>query len=583
MTPSPAPTRTDGHTRWSTLLRQYEAVVHTHPMPGAWEAWLHDWDAAELAVQAEFARLHRARHANLHDTAAHEAYEAFTRDVHSGARALRAHARRTFLHTAPAACLAPEITRRLQNEEALAAASASSDQALAIAALQGRYSRTAASLRVTVGGQTYPVGHAAWFLQHGDRAVREAAWRSASAARLDAASEFDDVFLALVRKRQEVARTAGFADYPTMRFRELGRLDYTPGDCTAFHGAVEAHVAPLMRTLLAERQRELGLGELAPWDLYVDTGARPPLPLWRNSRDLVDRAGAALAHVDAEFGEAFERMRDGHLIDVDARPGKPQGIGFCSFLPHVGDAYVQWSATGSQHDVTVLLHEAGHAFTFQAMLHAQRHDPAVGPALGVVPPLEYAPVPQLEFLEVPSQALELLTLPHLAAHGHGGFFSSEDAERVRQGTLARVIGSLCVIARGDAFQHWVYAQNAEQLTPRALREKWLELGERFIPGVHVSGVENELSVNWQELPHVFLEPFFLFEYGVAWLGALQAWQAARHDHEGTLARLKKAFRVVGQLSVPELYGAAGLDFSWDDATVRAAANLLRAELQAVPA
>ena len=45
-----------------------------------------------------------------------------------------------------------------------------------------------------------------------------------------------------------------YANYRDYAFRKLGRFDYTPADCVAFHQAVEQEVMPVVRELQAERQ-----------------------------------------------------------------------------------------------------------------------------------------------------------------------------------------------------------------------------------------------------------------------------------------------------------------------------------------
>ena len=136
--------------------------------------------------------------------------------------------------------------------------------------------------------------------------------------------------------------------------------------------------------------------------------------------------------------------------------------------------------------------------------------------------------PGMEFAEVASQTMELLTLPYLS-RDEGGFYGDEDAARARREGLERVLFLLPYLAKSDAFQHWVYTEAPEDVSIAEIDAKWLELDERFAPGVDWSGLERERVKGWQYF-HIFAVPFYMLEYAFAWLGAVQIWQNALARH-----------------------------------------------------
>ncbi len=106
------------------------------------------------------------------------------------------------------------------------------------------------------------------------------------------------------------------------------------------------------------------------------------------------------SRLDPELAEQFSSLRDGWL-DLETRAGKVPGLGYQNFFPKRKMPYIYHSANGTHGDVTVLVHEAGHAF--HSLASVKRND------------LIWNFYPEMEFAEVASQAMELLTLPHLSS------------------------------------------------------------------------------------------------------------------------------------------------------------------------
>ena len=62
-----------------------------------------------------------------------------------------------------------------------------------------------------------------------------------------------------------------------------------------------------------------------------------------------------------ETGEFFNTMLDNELLDVLSIPGKRAG-GYCTSLGEYRVPFIFANFNGTQHDVEVVTHEAGHAF-----------------------------------------------------------------------------------------------------------------------------------------------------------------------------------------------------------------------------
>ena len=254
--------------------------------------------------------------------------------------------------------------------------------------------------------------------------------------------------------------------------------------------------------------------------------------------------------LDPELAEQFSSLRGGWL-DLETREGKVPGLGYQSFFPKSKKPYVYHSVNKTHGDVTVLVHEAGHAF--HSLASVGRND------------LVWNFYPGMEFAEVASQTVELLTLPYLS-RDEGGFYNDEDAARARREGLERVLMLLPYLAKSDAFQHWVYTEAPEDVSIEQLDAKWLELSERFDPGVDWSGLARERAKGWHYF-HIFAVPFYMLEYAFAWLGAIQIWRSALEDPRAALRKYRAALALGGTRPLPELFETAGARFAFDRETV----------------
>ncbi len=381
------------------------------------------------------------------------------------------------------------------------------------------------------------------------------------AAQAEIAPALDELFLKLLSLRRQVAKNAGLPDFRAYQWRSLDRFDYTPEDALRLHETIEETVVPLLKERREKRRRALGVEALRPWDFGVDPEGRPPLKPFETTEELEEGLTRIFSKLDPALGRQFEGMRAGWL-DLEPREGKVPGFGYSLAFPKSNRTYIYHSAVGTHADVSVMLHEAGHSF--HTLAASAAHDLVWNRETGA------------EFAEVASQAMELLALPYLEEE-QGGFYTSEEAARAREEQLEHVLRLLCHTVHADAFQHWLYADAPEEVTVEALDAKWVELGERFSPGVDWEGLSGAQQKGWQVI-HMFFVPFYMLEYALAYLGALQVWRNSLTNKEEALRKYRKALALGGSRPLPELFEAAGATFAFDRGTVGKLAAFVASEL-----
>lgn len=446
-----------------------------------------------------------------------------------------------------------------------------------LAKLDQRFDTISGAMTVEFEGEEKTLPQMGTYQESTDRAVREAAWRAVSERRLQDREPINDIYDQMIKLRHDAATNAGFESFTGYAFKSKHRFDYTPEHCFAFHDACEQIVAPFARRLDEQRRSALGVDTLRPWDLAVDVKGRPPLRPFEGGADLVAKTNAAFESLDPRLASMLRELGDGSgrvtadnaesppLLDLDSRKGKAPG-GYQYMRDRSRVPFIFMNAAGLHRDVETMVHEAGHAFHSMVCVDE--------------PLLHYRSSP-IEFAEVASMSMELMTMPHWGAEG--SFYAGDEAAHARA-MRQQLEGSIVLlgwIATIDAFQHRVYANPTHTRDQRT--EHWLSLDGRFGRRVDWSGLDEARANAWQRQGHLFGAPFYYIEYGIAQLGSLQLW--LRSLEEGPAVAIDaylSALKLGGSRPLPELFKAAGLEFDFGPETVGRLAERVEAELEKLP-
>lgn len=403
-------------------------------------------------------------------------------------------------------------------------------------------------------------------LEKADRSGREKAWRLAMGRYQADRSAINEVWVSLLRLRKEIAANADLPDYRAYRWQQLLRLEYTPDDCLEFHGAIESVVVPAAARILERRRAALQLEGLRPWDLEADKFGRKELEPFSSVEELILKTSNIFHAVDPVIGDYFDTMESEGLLDLDNRAGKAPG-GYAEYFLAARRPFIFMNAVGTAGDVETLLHEGGHAFHVFECAN--------------LPYVQQLTIPA-EFAEVASMSMELLAAPYLSMD-NGGFYSEADAARTRIKHLEDIVLFWPYMAVVDAFQHWVYRNGEAAEDPDVCDAKWAQLWDRFMTGVDWSGLEQEKETGWHRKLHIFLDPFYYVDYGLARLAAIQVWRNAMDDQEKAVSQYRRALALGGTASLTELYQRAGAKLAFDAETLRASVSLIESTLEELEA
>lgn len=426
---------------------------------------------------------------------------------------------------------------------------------------QQEYGATTGAMTVNLDGEEQTLQKASVKLQSTNRELRKQVYELVQQRRMADKQKLDDLFDDLIALRHQVALNAGFANFRDYMFKAMGRFEFGPADCFAFHHAVQKTTVPLLVETVKQRERNLGIQPLKPWDLAVDEKGREPLRPFESGADLLQKTIRCFRRTHPFLAQCLETMNTMGHLDLESKIGKAPG-GYNYPLDETNVPFIFMNATSTLRDMVTLLHEGGHAvhsvLVASQPLNAFKHTPS-------------------EVAELASMTMELITMDAWDEF----FVNPADLNRAKREHLQQIIDTLPWVATIDKFQHWIY-ENPKH-TQQERTEAWLEISGQFSSGlVDYSGYEAYKANLWQKQLHLFEVPFYYIEYGFAQLGAIAIWKNYRQNAETAMKGYFNALALGYTVPVNEIYAAAGIRFDFSEAYIAELMQFVQAELDSIP-
>ena len=405
--------------------------------------------------------------------------------------------------------------------------------------LRNRYTKLTAGAQINYEGKKYNLAGLGPFHSSRERSVR----RNSYHARFDwfskNSAELDEIYDNLVKLRHRMATELGYKNFVQLGYMRMGRSDYGPEDVAKFRKQIVKNVVPVVKTLHAKKKVILGLDSIYFYD-NVNFKEGDPKPKG-TPKHLVEQAQRMYRELSPETGEFFDLMVNEDLMDLVNRNGKRPG-GFCTAFPKYKRPYIFSNFNSTDHDITVLTHEAGHAFQY----YSARNQPLMSYCW-----------PTMESAEIHSMSMEFLTWPWM-----DGFFK-EDTERFK---YKHVAGSLSFLPYGacvDHFQHWVYEN--PNVSPVERNEKWLQLETVYLPTRDYADLSFPRSGGiWQGQSHIYQSPFYYIDYTLAQTCAFQFWKKSEQNPAEAWNDYLRLCKAGGSLPFTKLVELANLELPFND-------------------
>lgn len=377
-----------------------------------------------------------------------------------------------------------------------------------------------------------------------DRSIRKEAFEKWAELYKSISDELDSLYTELIGIRQQMAKNLGFNGYAEMMYQKMERFEYTPEDVAIFRKQIREHIVPLCQKLYEKQKERLGIEELKYYDeslTYPDGNAVPE----GTEEELLEKARTMYHELSKETGEFFDFMMEYCLFDLEGRQGKQQG-GYCDFMEEYKAPFIFANFNGTNADVNVLTHEAGHAFEAYT---ASRNIPVLSQTFSTA-----------EISEIHSMAMEYFTLPWMH------LFFGENAEKQKKAYLWDSLEAMPYMACVDEFQHRVYAENLTDAMER--RKVWHELEEIYLPWRDYDGNEFlEQGGFWMQKQHLFMCPFYYIDYAVSRVGALEYYGKMQEDLESAWKDYYALCRQGGSKGYHELLKIGNLSDPFKEGTI----------------
>lgn len=424
----------------------------------------------------------------------------------------------------------PEIIPELQQENQLAR----------------EYEDLLASAQIPFEHGIYTISQMTPFKTDPDDDRRLAAWKAEGQWYKDNQAKLDELYDKLVHLRDTMGKKLGYEGYTTLGYYRMGRNCYGKDDVEKFRTAVRKYLVPVADSIYRVQAERLGKSyPMSFADNALEFRSGNPRPV--GTPDGILAMGRKFYdELSPETGAFFRMMLDSELMNVLSTEGKSGG-GYCTDIADYDVPFIFANFNGTQGDVEVVTHEAGHAFA--AWMNRGRI------------PMDYT-WPSMEGCEVHSMSMEFF-----AEDWADGFFG-EDAAKFRYSHLS---GALTFIPYGtlvDHFQHVVYEK--PDMTPAERHAAWKELQQLYMPWMRLDGEIPFYSEGegWQRQHHIYSSPFYYIDYCLAQTVALQFWAMIRSDRDEAWKRYM-AYTVQGGSRVfTELLRNADLESPFEEVCLR---------------
>jgi len=405
--------------------------------------------------------------------------------------------------------------------------------------LKNEYTKLTAGAKIDFEGNEYNLAGLGPFHSNIDRSVRKRSYEARFSWFKSNEDELDEIYDKLVKLRHNIAVTLGYDNFIELGYYRMGRSDYGPKEVANFRKQIVEHVVPIVSKLIDQKKHILDLEHIYFYD-GINFKNGDPTPKGTPDQ-LVAEAKSMYHELSPETGEFFDIMIKEELMDLVNREGKRPG-GFCTSFPKYERPYIFSNFNGTDHDITVLTHEAGHAFQNYSSSNQ---------------PLVNYHWPTMEAAEIHSMSMEFFTWPWMKN------FFKEDTEKFK---YKHISGSLIFLPYGacvDHFQHWVYENH--EASPKERKQKWLELELVYMPHRdYDSMVFVKDGGIWQGQLHIYQMPFYYIDYTLAQTCAFQFWIKSEADKKSAWNNYITLCRAGGSLSFTKLVELAKLKSPFKD-------------------
>ena len=316
--------------------------------------------------------------------------------------------------------------------------------------------------------------------------------------------QMGDVFVEMVKVRQEMATEAGYDNYLEYAYDYVHGRDYTPQQAKTYLEEISRELVPLYE-------------ELEQSTLFPSAGLCSQMQMFSYVKDCASAMGGTVM-------EAFETMAEYGLYDITYKENK-YDISFEVYLPNYNCPFLFVNPSGTQWDMLTFAHEFGHFCNDYA---------SQGTMVG------------MDVAEIFSQSMEYLSLSY-----------SENGKSLEKMKMANSLRLFVEQAAYALFELRVYELEGEDLTAENVYAIYEQTGTQF--GFGSWGWD---SRDFVMIDHFFSVPQYIISYVVSNDLAFQVYQLEQ-EQTGAGLQLFEESLDTQQVSLLAFVQEAGLKSPFD--------------------
>lgn len=423
--------------------------------------------------------------------------------------------------------------------------------------LASEYSKLVSSAKIEYEGKVLNLSQMQPYMESMDRGIRKEAYEKWSGFFRENEEKFDAIYDKMVKVRHEIALKLGFENFVELGYLRMGRSDYNKEDVQKFREHVLKYIVPLSMDLRNKQAKRINAADFKYYDILLNFMTGNPTPKG-DKPWIMERTKKMYEELSPETGEFISLMLERDLFDLETKPNKQAG-GYCTFLDKYKSPFIFANFNGTQDDITVVTHEAGHAFqTYQSR------------NLNVP---EYS-FPTSEACEIHSMGMEFITWPWME------LFFENDTEKFKYFHLADSLNFIPYGVTVDEFQHIVY-ENPD-MTPDERKAAWRETEKKYTP--YKDYGDNDFldkGTYWFKQGHIFSSPFYYIDYTLAQICAYQYWIKFNENREKAWEDYNNICKVGGSQSFLEIVKTGNIKSPFEENTISTVSARIKSYLDGI--
>ncbi len=423
--------------------------------------------------------------------------------------------------------------------------------------LASEYAKLISSAKIEYDGKVLNLSQIQPYMESMDRNVRKEAYEKWSGFFKENEEKFDAIYDKSVKVRNEIAIKLGFKNFVELGYLRMGRSDYNKEDVQKFREHVLKYIVPLSNDLRNKQAKRINADDFKYYDIPLTFMTGNPAPKGDKAW-IMEKTKKMYEELSPETGEFINLMLERDLFDLETKPNKQAG-GYCTFLDKYKSPFIFANFNGTQDDITVVTHEAGHAFqTYQSR------------NLNVP---EYS-FPTSEACEIHSMGMEFITWPWM------DLFFENDTEKFKYFHLADSLNFIPYGVTVDEFQHIVY-ENPD-MTPDERKAAWRRTERKYTP--YKDYGDNDFldkGTYWFKQGHIFSSPFYYIDYTLAQMCAYQYWIKFNEDRKKSWEDYNNICKVGGSQSFLEIINTGNLKSPFEEDTINTISSHIKSYLDSI--